>query len=106
MQRLRLLGIALMAIFALGAVASATASAEEIGILPGKGTTFTSEGAKANTFVHVLETTKGSKISCTKLTNKGEMKTDLEGKVTIDYEKNCALSGSKCSTAGDAAGTA
>ena len=104
MRLLKLLSVALMVSFTLGAVVSATASAEEIGVLPTP-VGFTSEGDNSNTFVHTFETTKGGKIECNTLTNKGEMKTDLEGKVTIDYEKNCALSGSKCSTAGDAAGT-
>src|ERR1700730_6729458 len=103
MRLLKLLSVALMVSFTLGAVVSATASAEEIGVLPTP-VGFTSEGDNSNTAVHTFETTKGSKLACKKLTDKGEMKTDLEGTVTITFEE-CESSGAKCKTEGDVAGT-
>jgi hypothetical protein len=57
MRRLRIIGLALLALFALGAFAAGTASAEE-GLLPN----LTSEGSGK---VMTLETTNKEKISCT-----------------------------------------
>lgn len=108
MQRLRLMGLALMAIFALGAIASTAALAEEGGnpsILPTptekEPATFTSETVKTST----LETTKKLKIECTKATNKGEFTSNRKGKVEVDFtgckseEKKVAVA---CNTEGDA----
>lgn len=106
MQRLRILGIALVAIFALSAIVSATASAEFPEILPvptpTAPLTFTSEtvgGSKP-----ILETTKGVKIECAKATNKGEFTSQDLGTATIDFE-GCESKGAKCKAEGDVNGT-
>lgn len=104
MQRFRLLGIALMAIFAIGAIASATAAAENPEILPiptvKTPLKFTSEGLDVS---YVLETTAGGKIKCDKVKNKGEFTTQDAGTATIDFEK-CETLGLPCRTEGDAEG--
>jgi hypothetical protein len=91
MQRLKLLGVALMAIFALSAIAATTAAfAENPLILPEptatKPLTFT--GAAG---LGTLETTKGALIECKKETNSGSFTTGRTGTITIDYEECHAI---------------
>jgi hypothetical protein len=105
MQRFRLLGIALMAIFAISAIASATAAAENPDILPIPSSEeplkFTSQGLDTK---YVLETTKKLQIECKTVTNKGEFTTQDSGTVTIDFE-GCEAKGAKCKAEGDVNGT-
>jgi hypothetical protein len=91
-----------MAMLVLGAVASATASANPT-ILPTptveKPLTFTSEAGKTT-----ISSTAGT-IECEKLKNTGKFITNESGSVEIDLE-NCKLAstGSKCKTTGDVNG--
>jgi hypothetical protein len=105
MQRLRLLGIALMATFALTAIAAATASAENPEILPVPSTTtpllFTSSGVNA-TLVPTKEEEK-TIVKCKKVRNEGDFTSADLGTVTIDFEE-CKAGVANCSTTGDAAG--
>jgi hypothetical protein len=107
MQRFRLLGIALMAIFAISAIASATAAAENPEILPAPTAKsplkFTSEGLDAKK-EYILETTKKLTIICKTVTNKGEFTSQDSGTVTIDFE-GCTAKGVKCLAEGDVNGT-
>jgi hypothetical protein len=109
MHRIKLLGLTLIAIFTLGAIASTTAFAEETGnplVLLPKGGTFpvTFEGTSEKA---TLEGTKSTnKIQCEKDKNKGTIDSPRLGKVEIDFE-GCKepTSKAKCTTPGDAAGT-
>jgi hypothetical protein len=58
MKRIRIIGLTLLALFALGAVAATVASAEE-GLLP-----LTKKGAKVEGGLSTLETTGGAAIIC------------------------------------------
>jgi hypothetical protein len=105
-KQLKALGLAFLAIFALSAVATATASAEELPELlpnPAKGQTFTSKTpAGVNS---ILETTSLSKIECTAATNKGEFTSAKTGVVTVDFTGCKAIKGetkSPCTSPGDA----
>lgn len=109
MQRLKLLGVALMAVFALSAIASvATASANPT-ILPEP----TEKAPLLYSFlgieksVPVLEGTKeGSEIKCTVILGKGDFTSGESGPVDIDFEGCTATKGgASCTTAGDAKGT-
>jgi hypothetical protein len=101
MQRFRLLGIALLAIFAISAIASATAAAENPEILPVPTAKlplkFTSEGLDTK---YVLETTKKLQILCKTVTNKGEFTSQDSGTVKIDFE-GCESKEVKCKAEGD-----
>jgi hypothetical protein len=106
MKRIRLLGLMLLAVFALSAVAATSAFAEEEPIIlptptPTAPLTFTgvSEGET------ILQgTAEASKVKCLKAPNTGEFTSAHLGKVTVDFEE-CKLGASNCSSAGDAAGT-
>jgi hypothetical protein len=111
MQRLRLFGLALLAIFAVGAITSATSFAEEAGNpkmlclgTEGKCTfpiTFTGKSEKGE-----LITELGS-VKCTEEgSNSGEITGVRTATANIDFH-GCTLSTNKekCSTTGDAAGT-
>jgi hypothetical protein len=99
MNRIRIICLALVAVFAMSAIATASASAlplpEFEGPFPNK---FTS-----TSLVSTLETVGKNKVTCTADTNKGELtgpKTDL---VTVTFT-GCETSGIKCNSAGGAAG--
>jgi hypothetical protein len=79
MKKLKLIGLMLMAVFALGAFAAATASAEE-GFLPKQATGLALGGESA------LETMGGQKIVC-KTLDTGEIKfsTDKTGEGTLHW---------------------
>jgi len=105
MQRLKLLGLSLIAVFALGAAAASVASAETAGInqLPGVGTTssFTSKAGE-NT---VLENLKGTKIECKSVAGKTKATSDTLGTVVFEF-KGCEEPATKvkCTTSGKSAG--
>ena len=101
MHRFKLLGLALMAVFALGAVASSSALAENPEILPNPTAlaplTFTAEG----TATSVLAPSVGKRsIECEKILAKGEFTSARLGKTTIDFH-NCKSEGVKCWSLGD-----
>jgi hypothetical protein len=95
MQRLKLLVAALMAVFALGAMVSATASAEELPNFLPLGTaanpvTFTDKSGKGT-----IETVGGKTISCTSDTSTGEVTGPRLGKFDVLF-LGCESSGIKC----------
>ena len=103
MKRIRLMGLALIAIFALGAFASASAFAENPEILPVPTKevplTFTGTSTEA-----VLQATKeANKVKCAKNKDTGEFTTQDAGKVSIDFE-GCETKGASCTSPGDAKG--
>jgi hypothetical protein len=100
MQRLKLLGLALMAVFALGAFASAAASAEE---LPN----FLPEGTEANpvTFKDhskggTLETKAGKKVTCTEDHSEGQATSKKLGSFDVLF-LGCKSEGTPCLGLGD-----
>jgi hypothetical protein len=113
MKRLRLLGLMLMAVFALGATTAATASASERGVL-----TLTAEKAvlavgtnEAKTFTI---TAGGSSIRCGQMwilhlemapvAGSGEKQFNLSSKDVDIHISECTSAGVKCNTEGDTAG--
>jgi hypothetical protein len=80
MRQLRMVGAAFIAAGVLVAVAASTATATELGILPGAGNTFTGE-SKTGT----LETLVGSKIECKTDTLAGKLVTDTHGEATVAF---------------------
>jgi hypothetical protein len=105
MQRLRLIGIVFVILFALAAVAATTASAENPEILPVPTTTtplnFTVEGQAAS-LVPTKEEEK-SILKCKKVKMSGSFTSADSGTVTVDLEE-CKGGTANCSTTGDAAG--
>jgi hypothetical protein len=103
-KQLKALGLAFLAIFALSAVATATASAEELPSLlptPVAGAKYTSKAAGNST----LESSVGSKVVCTAATNEGEFTSATTGVVTVDFTGCKAEIGggkSACTSPGDA----
>jgi hypothetical protein len=100
MKRIKLLGLALLALFALSAVASSVAAAEMPEILPAptekeplKFTSKTKAGTKP-----FLESTKLLRITCEKADNKGSFTTQDKGTGLILFD-GCKeeTSGAKCS---------
>lgn len=80
MKRLRIVGLLLLALFALGAFAASMASAEE-GVLPAE--TSTGEGGKG-----ALETLSGESIKCTKVSIKEAKfleKSDQHGTAKLEF---------------------
>jgi hypothetical protein len=105
MHRLKILGLALMAMFALAAVVQATANAANMTLpefVTRTGWTGTSKAGK-------LTTASGNEIKCTAGTNEGTMEASKKlGTFTIDFT-HCTsekpLAGVACSSTGDAAET-
>jgi hypothetical protein len=104
MQRIKLLGLAVLAVFAFSAVASAVASAEIMPplMLPGAGTTFTIKGLGEP----ILVRENGEKIKCKKSTGSGEATSDSLGNFKILFEecKSEPLS-TTCTGLGNTTGT-
>jgi hypothetical protein len=98
-MRIKVLGLAVVAAFALSAIASATAMAlPEIvnskGVALAAGTKITDRSGKS-----VLETIKGSKITCEKDKSAGEVTGARTAKNTITFE-GCTAFGLGCNTSG------
>jgi hypothetical protein len=105
MLRIRLLTLAILAVFCLGVVASAAASASEGEFVNKAEKTleknkFTSSGGKA-----VLETVSGTKTECTSETDHGIVTSKTGGEVTILF-KGCTTLGLPCTGGEDAGGKA
>jgi hypothetical protein len=102
MHRFRILGVALMAVFVLGAVASATASAVGVEILPLKEEKWTGVSGKGS--LEVLK--KAEFIECAKDKSEGTFEANKPlGKFHIDFE-GCKASkaGVACTGLGEASG--
>src|ERR1700759_4156275 len=97
MKRIRLLGLALIALIAWGAYASATAFAEDPTILPvptaGEPASFTAESTGTLTFVG---TKKGNEVQCPKFTAKGSFTTQDTGRVTLTFKECKGKGGANC----------
>jgi len=108
MKRVRLIGLAIMAMLVLSAVAAATASAENVETLPVPTSkaplTFSS---KNNNEKNVLEgEVAGSAIECKTSTSSGELTSAALGTGTITFAGcKSAISGAKCNSLSDSAGT-
>lgn len=100
MKRFKLLGLALVAVFALAAAFSASAFA--LPELLGQGANATYEGK--NTAANpTLETTKSEKIVCKEATANGVQETNSLASFHISF-KGCESSGFKCNSSGDETG--
>jgi hypothetical protein len=103
MQRFRILGVALMAVFVLGAVVSATASAVGVEVLPlGKEEKWTGQSGSGS--LEVLK--KAESIPCAKGKMEGTFEANKPlGKFHIDFE-GCKTSkvGATCTGLGEASG--
>jgi hypothetical protein len=99
MKRIRLLGLTLLAVFALGALAAQGAMAENPTILPeaASSATFTGTSTSAPT----LQTTSKQTITCTKAKTKGGFTSSSGGTITLDFE-GCKKESSACTGAGEA----
>jgi len=100
MQRFGLVGVALMAIFALGAFASTAAFAELPLIVP-EPTKASPATFEATGGVSKLESIAGSVIECKTLAeSNGEFTSGDAGKTALNFE-GCKSSGVGCNTSGD-----
>ena len=112
MKRIKLMGLALIAVFALGAFAAASAFAEEPelkfqnGEVPSaiKAAEFTAEAPKE--VVLESEEVEGKFISvkCAKAKGKGAFTSQDKGTIEIDFESCKNSEGQKCNSTGDSAG--
>jgi hypothetical protein len=110
MKRIKLLGLALVAVSAISAAAAAAASAAQPSFFQGgvpiaetKKIAFTSVNAKATGEVPTLETVGGKKVTCTSSTSKGEISGPTHVKTVVVTYKGCKSSGFACNTEGAAA---
>ena len=103
MKRIRVIGLALVAVLAISAVASATASAAK----PEFVFAGIKKGLKGKSGAGTLETVSKEKVTCAKSTNGGEIEGGNGSKkvtgVVVTFT-GCVSSGFKCSTTGAAAG--
>lgn len=101
MKRLNLLGVVLMAVFALSAFAATAAFALPEHLPKGAWT-----GKNDGTGKPKLETAAKSVIECGKAKGSGEDTSDTLGKFTIDFEecKTPSFFNAACNSAGDASG--
>jgi hypothetical protein len=88
MHRIKLVGLAILAVLALSAFASATASAEDPEFSPGaEGTPFEGTSGKGTL------TASGGTITCEKDTTKGELTTEHKlANATVDFSECSAFS--------------
>jgi len=108
-MRIRTLGLSLVAVFALGAIASATASAAKPELVNSKkeplaaGTKLTSTSG-----VGTFETKSGEKVTCEKDTNTGEItgpKADTAKITFTGCTAKVSIITAKCKSKGEATGT-
>jgi hypothetical protein len=100
MKRFRLIGLALVAVFALGAMLSASAFALPQ-FLPIVEPNNTFNGTAVGSAI--LENSAGTDVTCTAGKGNGGFETDTLGTFHIIFE-NCSSSGVKCTTEGDTTG--
>jgi hypothetical protein len=100
MGRIRIVGLALVAVFALSAVAASAAFAGSEFLAKGganpAGITFKGTGGKA-----FFESEGGNKVVCEKSESTGKFESALEARVTVTYSGECKLEGTlknKCPT--------
>jgi hypothetical protein len=102
MQRRKIAGMALLAMFALFAIASASASAANptVTLLSGETFPVTFEGTSGK---GTLETVKKTTVKCSAGTSKGTILENKTGETTIIFT-GCESSGFKCETTGAGSG--
>jgi hypothetical protein len=106
MQLIKRFGVVLMAVFALGVIVAATASAEATKVLPepSKASPLksTSKGGKGT-----LETVGGSKVECEAATGKSEFTSPNLGSFSVLFEKckSFVFENLTCTGVGDNSGT-
>ncbi len=103
MRSIRTMGLALVAVFLLGAVTASGASATQPEAEPEGGTfpvTFTGTGGAGT-----LETLDGAHtVKCTGQSSTGEITSKTQSKATLKFT-GCSSSGATCTTAGEPSGT-
>lgn len=100
MKRFKVLGLALLAVFAFAAVLSASASALPQLLGWEETPTYSGENTAPKP---KLETNKKETITCASATASGTQSSDTAGTFDIHF-KTCESSGFKCNTAGDETG--
>ncbi len=95
--RIRMIGLALVAVFAMGAIVASAASAALPEQLPATGTFTGTSGAST------FETKSGEKVKCTSDTIAGEITGAKTSKSKITF-KGCEAFGLKCNSSGAASG--
>ena len=95
--RIRMIGLALVAVFAMSAIVASAASAALPEQLPATGKFTGTSGAST------FETLKGEKVKCTSDTITGEITGAKTSKSTITF-KGCEGLGLKCNTSGAGSG--
>jgi hypothetical protein len=102
MKRLNLLGVVLIAVFALSAFATSAAFALPEHLPSKEKWSGKNDGAEAPK----LEAVSGTKVECVKAKGSGEDTSTTLGKFTITFEecKTPSFFNAKCNTSGDAAG--
>jgi hypothetical protein len=105
MTRIRIIVLALFAVFATSAVAVATASAEEMAKLVSAATKLeTSTGFKGSGKKGTLETVAGNTITCTESKIEGKVTSLQESEATVTFKGCTAFSIVKCNSAKASAG--
>lgn len=106
MKRIRVIGLALAAVFAISAIASASAMAALPELVNAKGEAVKGAVTGASEGETILESKSGIKVTCTSGTSTGEV-TGLKtvGKTVVTF-KGCkeSIFGNKCQTKGEEAG--
>jgi hypothetical protein len=104
MKRIRIMGLCLVAAFAMSALASSAASAEPVFLTK----TVVAEGVKipikGTLGAAFLEGKSGSKITCTGGTSTGEITGPKKGKNNVTTFAGCLTGEFKCESAGQAEG--
>jgi hypothetical protein len=107
MKRIRIIGLALVALFAFSAIAASAAQAEPEWKPKGGSSAFPVKFSATGTKETFLETTNHGQIKCSGLTAKGELKVAREaGKIVVKFTgcKAEKFGAGECKTAGKAAG--
>jgi hypothetical protein len=99
MKRISLMGLALIAIFALGGFASASALAENPEILPVPTAVAPLNYTAAGTEAILQATKEANKVKCSSDTAKGSFTTQDSGRLTITF-KGCTAKGASCTSNG------
>jgi hypothetical protein len=99
MQRIRIVVLTMVAVFATSAVAASSAAAVLPEFSPSSGVTLNGTSGAG-----LLETKSGTKVTCTSNTDSGEITgPKAVSKIKVTF-KGCESGGFKCSTAGAASG--
>src|ERR1700689_575335 len=103
MGKLRLIVMAMLAVFCVGAVAAAAASASEGEFVNSKEETFKKNKFTSTSGVATLETVSGTAVNCKTDTNHGIITSKTGGEVTVLF-KGCEIKGIGPCTGGEDVG--